>query len=332
MIRCARWTVCLWLWAAALFAQVPLPAGDAVVETRQGRTYRGQLRGFDGATLHVTVREATGGEATLGVPAADVRRLAFPGDELVAAAEEAAEVGDHAEARALLEPLWRQRAPYLSLLPPAEVARFDALVEACLHTGGAIEAIGYARRLLALGASGDRALTLRAAEVQGHWQLGLVEEARSLAEAWCRETDPAGPSVFGWRVLAEIALAERRWEDARWLALTPVSFATFLPAPGLEACYALAAAAAWRAGDDDHALILFDELDARGLAWPVDLPALAEDRTRLHELRARRSAAGDDAENPSAGEAGLDGPPAEDLNLPLQQVRKLIARPGAPAP
>lgn len=315
--------------AAALPAQVPPPVGDVTVETRQGRTYQGQLRGFDGTTLHVTVRDPAGGEATLGLPAADVRRVAFPGDELAAAAEEAAELGDHAEVRAPLEALWRQRALYLPLLPPSEVERFDALVEASLHTGGEIEAIGYARRLLALGATAERAQALRAAEVRAHWQLGLVDEARTLAEAWCRQADPAGATVYGWRVLAEIALSEGRLDDARWLALTPVSFAPFLPPQGLEACYALAAAAALRTGDTDHALALLDELEARGLAWPAGLRALEEDRTRLQDLRAQRATAAAPPENVT--DPALDGGPAEDLNLALEQVRKLVARPGASA-
>jgi hypothetical protein len=282
-------------------------AGEATVTNAQGRSYKGELRGYTGGQVVLMSREGDAGEVTRRFNRTDVQAIVFPGYELTATAADHVANERWQDARDALEPLARQRGPYLEVLSTSDLGLFFALVDVRMRTGAEIDGIALARRLSQLEVTSDRRAELTDAILLGHWQLGLLDEARTLAREWCAKAQPDGPSALGWRILGEIELRESRNDDALWIAMQPVSYASFENTPHLDACYAIATTSAHRLGDDALAARLLAGLDERGLTWPAgfaepDLSASAQVR-------------------------GLPAPGSSkkpDLHLTLDQVRKLI--------
>jgi hypothetical protein len=189
----------------------------------------------------------------------------------------------------------------------SDLGLFFALVDVRMRTGAEIDGIALARRLSGLEAAAERRGDLADLILLGHWQLGLVDEARSLAREWCSGAKLGGPSALGWRILGEIALREARPDDALWIAMQPVAFASFENPPHLDACYAIAVTAAWRMSDEPLARRLRGSMDERALAWPA---GFAEPDL---------SAASRQGNLPAPGSSKKP-----DLHLSLDQVRKLI--------
>jgi len=288
-------------------------AGEATVTNAQGRSFKGELRGYFNGQVVLVSREGDTGEVTRRFNRADVRAIVFPGYELAAAAADHVTNAKWTEARDELETLARQRGPYLEVLSSADLGLFFALVDVRMRTGAEIDGIALARRLGGLEAAADRRSELADAILLGHWQLGLMDEARSLAREWCGRSTLGGSSALGWRILGEIALREGRNEDALWIAMQPIAYASFENPPHLDACYAIAATAAARMDDPALAARLRAGLTDRGLEWPTGFrePFLSTD------LRSGTL--------PSPGTSKQP-----DLHLRLDQVRKLIVNPAPP--
>jgi hypothetical protein len=281
-------------------------SGEATVTNAQGRSFKGELRGFVGGQIVLMSREGGAGEVTRRFNRADVQAIIFPGYELTATAADHVANERWQDARDALETLARQRGPYLEVLTASDLGLFFALVDVRMRTGAEIDGIALARRLSQLKAAADRRAELVDAVLLGHWQLGLLDEARTLAREWCAKAKPDGPSALGWRILGEIELREARNDEALWIAMQPVAYASFENPPHLDTCYAIATTAAHRLGDDALAARLRAGLEERGLAWPAgfvepDLSASAH------------------AGSPTPGSSKKP-----DLHLRLDQVRKLI--------
>lgn len=309
-IRIARLVVFTLLLTLPAFAQTNafLPAAsEATVTNAQGRSFRGELRGYLNSHVVLVSREGATGEITRRFNRADVQSIQFAGYELVATAADHVANARWQDAREALETLARQRGPYLEMLNPPDLGLFFALVDVRMRTGAEIDGIALARRLESLDTAADRRSELADLILTGHWQLGLVDEARTLAREWCAKAAPGGASALGWRILGEIALKEARNEDALWIALQPVAYASFENPSHLDSCYAIAVIAATRMGDVPLATRLHASLAERGLPWPAGLaePDLAA-TSRLASL-------------PSPGVSRKP-----DLHLRLDQVRKLI--------
>ena len=302
------WLASLLAFSASAQSNPFLPtSGEATVTNSQGRSFKGELRGFVGGQVVLVSREGDAGEVTRRFSRADVQAIIFPGYELSATAADHVANERWQEARDALETLARQRGPYLEVLNASDLGLFFALVDVRMRTGAEIDGIALARRMESLEATGDRRGELADAILIGHWQLGLIDEARTLAREWCARSQPGGPSALGWRILGEIALRDARNDDALWIAMQPVAYASFENPPHLDACYAIATIAADRLGDDALAARLRAAIDERGLAWPAgfaepDLSAAA---------RAGNLPAPGSSKKP-------------DLHLRLDQVRKLI--------
>ncbi|HUG09993.1 MAG TPA: hypothetical protein VMM36_03220 [Opitutaceae bacterium] len=282
-------------------------AGEATVTNAQGRSFKGELRGYTGGQVVLMSREGDAGEVTRRFNRADVQAIVFPGYELTATAADHVANERWQAARDALETLARQRGPYLEVLSASDLGLFFALVEVRMRTGAEIDGIALARRLERLETAADRRGELADAILLGHWQLGLVDEARTFAREWCARAKPDGPSALGWRILGEIELRASRNDDALWIAMQPVAYSSFENPPHLDACYAIATTAAHRLGDDALAARLRAGMDERGLAWPA---GFAEP-----DLSA------------SARAGSLPAPGSSkkpDLHLRLDQVRKLI--------
>lgn len=246
----------------------------ATVTTTARREFSGLLDGMQDDRL--LLRLATGGgEVGYSFAPDEIAQLALPGADLEAQARELCDRGHWAEALPLLEALGRQRLRYLPVLRDPHFAALRLLVVASSRAGNPLETLGCINQLRPyLTQPPDRAL-LREAELAAYVELGDADAMRRLATAWCAEADPAGPSALGWVVLAKLAYQDRDFDRARWTALQPVVFSSYLPMEHLDTCYALAISAAHRLNDEAHAQALYSEMRARGLAWPED-PALAD--------------------------------------------------------
>lgn len=308
-IGCVAFAMSLLALPASAQSNAFLPtAGEATVTNAQGRSFTGELRGFASGQVVLVSREGDAGEVTRRFNAADVRSIAFPGYELVATAADHVANERWPEARDALETLARQRGPYLEVLNASDLGLFFALVDVRMRTRAEIDGIALARRLERLEAAADRRGELADAILMGHWQLGLVDETRTLAREWCAKAKPGGPSALGWRILGEIALRESRNDDALWIAMQPVAFASFEDPPHLDACHAIAVTAAWRMADEPLAHRLRAAMDERSLAWPAGFP------------EPDLSAALRPGSLPAPGSSKKP-----DLHLSLDQVRKLVA-------
>lgn len=244
----------------------------AVVTTKARRDFTGLLDGFRDGRLFI--RAATdGGEVGYSFAPDEIAVLKMPGVELEAQAAELVDRGELSAALPLLEALGRQRLRYLPVLSPAQLEPLRWLVDASSRAGNPLATLGYIQPLRAYLTTAEDRIRLRDAELHAHLQLGQKDEVRRLAMAWCAEADVAGGSALGWWILAQLAFDEADYEQARRTALHPIVFSNYLPMDHLDACYAIAIAAAQKLGDDAHATALTQERQARGI--PSTPPAAA---------------------------------------------------------
>ena len=249
--------------------QLALASEAAEVTTKGGRKFRGLLDGMREGRLWIkTARD--GGEIGYSFAPGEIGALVLPGAEVEARANEWLDRGLAAEALPLLEALGRQRSRYLPILNAGQRRPLVRLVRVSDAVGDPYTTIGYARVLEPHVESEEERMILRDAVLNAHMRLNLKEEARELAEIWCREADSNGTSALGWMVLARLALDGNNVERARWIALQPIAFSRHRPTAHLDVCYAIAITAAHEGGDGDHARSLFIEMRERHLDWPRD--------------------------------------------------------------
>lgn len=293
-------------------------SGPVRVELNDGRSFSGQPVAFRDDVLLLRMR-IDGGEADRGFPRSDIAEVNFPGEKVVAEAAELLEDGELTEALPLLEAIWRQRAPYMAIVDTPTLELVSALPFVHLETGDPYRAIGLAKNLLPHAAD-EVADTLHEAILLGHYRLEFYKETEELAREWIRAQEEFPASALGWKILADLALREDDFEKVVWIALQPIAIAGPQPVKHLDGCYALAIHAFHEMENPDRAQRLHREMTARGLAWPED-EVLAETGEFYQSKLAEAVAESEAAE----AEADLDlRPPEEDLNLPLQNVRKIL--------
>lgn len=314
--------LCLLLMPPAAFS-AGAEVGDALsgpvrVELKDGRSFGGRAVAFRDGVLLLRTR-LDRGEVEQGFPQAQIGRVHFPGADVVAEAQQLLDDGEVAGAMSRLEAIWRQRAKFLSLVEAEMVELLAALPSAHLETGDPYRAIGLARILLPHARAPEVADRLHEAILLAHYRLEFYEETEELARDWIQAQEDFPVSALGWKILADLALREEDLEKVIWIALQPIAIAGPRPTPHLDGCYALAIHAFHRKEAFERANQLHQEMIDRKLSWPED-PLLAETgvfyQARL--VRHLTSEAG-------ANEPDLDlRPPEEDLNLPLNDIRKLL--------
>ncbi len=278
---------------------------EAAVTTKAGSIFRGRLDGVHEGRLHLR-RATDGGEVGRSFAREEIERLALPGAAVEAQALELLDRSRAPEALPLLEALFRQRVRYLAFLDAGQLRPLLSLVEAAAE-GAPEKIVGYANALLPHTTGPEARARLLDARLAAHARLGVAEETRRLAEAWCAEVGREPRSALGWSVLARLAYEAGDLERALWIALQPVVFSTHEPTPQLETCYAVAIAAARRLGDTAAADRLDAELHDRGLAWPV--------------------AAGLPRQPPADRRPGDASPPTRRAARTLDEVRRLVVSP-----
>lgn len=303
----------------------PLPAtppdlsGPLRVELHDGRIHSGQPVAFRDDRLYLRTRLGAG-EVERGFSRPEIARLHFPGETV---AEETARLlsdENRIDALPLLEALWRQRAPFLSLLEKETLQLLAALPESYLDSDDFYGAIAFANRLLPhLTDDRQTAGRLQEAILLSHLHLKMYEETRHMAEDWIRQAENPPNSALGWRILAELALQEHNLDEVIWLSLQPIAFTGPDPMPHLDHCYALAIHAYHAQEKTTQAAVLFSEMQSLGILWPQE-ERFRETGEIIAELVPQKPPSNTEPATPD-----LDlRPPEQDLNLPIQKIRKLL--------
>lgn len=294
-------------------------SGPIEVELRDGRRHSGHPVSFRDDLLTIRIA-AGGGELEQGFPRDTIAKIHFSGAATERTAVALVAEGQLQEAIPFLEGLWRQRAPFLALLDAESLDLLSALPGAQLEGGDAYRAISLAKLLLPHAKSSSISNRLQEAILVGHFDLELFEEADALAHGWIRQQDKFPDSALGWRILAELALAQKDYDRVLWVALQPIAVAGPLPMDNIEDCYALAIHAYHLLEAPEEAAMLFLEMSSLNLPWPQGRPDFAA----TEEIYRHATEQGPEEEAPPPG-PDLDlRPPEQDLNLPIRAIRKLL--------
>jgi len=297
-------------------------AHQATVITPSGKVYKGWLDGYRHDRVRLRL-PADQGEVVYQFSRDEIRSLIFPDTEAI---EETltTHAADPTEPTIdLLEDTWGQRAPYLPVLDRRNRAPLLLYAESLLETDRGLESITRARRLAGIDLDPDEKERMNRVIIRGYEQTGLHDEAKVLAEGWCRTHLPSGSSALGWAVLARQALREENWEEALWFGLHPVAFGHDTATVDLAACYGAAVAATLKLEDHTEAVNLVNEMRRRGISWPRSEPLLAAAGALIASAR-------DPANEPSNSILSdqNDGPPIPDPWLTLEAIRRVLAKPG----
>lgn len=251
-------------------------AGPVSLRLKNGNRQTGRVVSWDGETLRLAV-QLGGGSAEMQFSADKIRDIAFPGGEYLERLRQWTTDPERShDALALFRAFYKQRGPYLRYMDENEIALLVEYARFALEQDEPLMAISIINVLRphiedkALLESLDDAILL------AFFLGGMKEEALTQAREWVETADPAGASALGWRILAEIHFREERYEEALWTALSPVAFANQMPTEHLDACYAFAIAAAEKTRQDTVKQKLHREMRQRNLAWPGNIPALAD--------------------------------------------------------
>lgn len=317
----------LYLWITAILGAQqdrldPL-AHQATLITTTGKIYTGWLDGYRHDRVRLRMA-ADQGEVIFQFTGEEIRSLLFPGTEAVDDAVKAAAGDSIPPAIDLLEETWSLRAPYLPILDRDNRSPLLYYAEMLLETGRALEAVSRARRLVGIELDPAEAERMDRVIIQGFAAAGLHDEARVLAEEWCRTHLPSGSSALGWAVLARLALREENWEEALWLGLHPIAFGHDARAVGLADCYGAAIAAALELGDEAEAVFLINEMHRREIPWPDGDPLLTRASVLIESARMEV-----DRDSEAIPTDRTAGPPIPDPWLTLEAIRRVLAKPGS---
>jgi hypothetical protein len=243
--------------------------GPVEIVLQNGVQYTGRIDAFDGESLDLAVATAARGEAVLTFDKGQIQRLRFPGEAyretLVRWMEDPTRVAD---ALALFRAFYEQQALYFDLLSESALSLFIEYARFALRNNEPIVAVAVAEEIRPRLQSAATRRRLDDTLVLGFLRAGLDDEAAEAARVWIREADPAGDTALGWRVLAEIHMQAETFEDALWIALQPVAYASAMPMEHLASCYAMAIVSALELRHNDMARRLYLEMIERELSWP----------------------------------------------------------------
>ncbi len=246
-----------------------LLAGPVTVVIKTGAAYKGNISAANRGDLRLQIQSG-GGEAILTWQKEEIESVIFPGSSLISLSADFVREGDLVGALPLLDALYRQRINFLSYLSDSELLLLTSLSEASLQVGHPADAIAVSRNLLPYLKGEPIREKLHGFILLGHYRLGLLEEAKSLAAEWIEKRDLYGDSALGWWIRAQIDFEEENYKEALWTSLHPIVFSGQMPMEYLGACYAVAIAASHELQKDAKAGLLYGEMQNRGLDWPIE--------------------------------------------------------------
>jgi len=231
-----------------------------------GRQFTGDIAKVEAAAISLRIIQE-GGEIVLSFPKADIRRIFFPGGDILERTRTMVEEGRLVEALPYLEALIARRFPLFDLLSEDRRSLYAAIPMAALAIDRPAQAIAYANALSPYMTLPGDAEAMRDAELLGRYILELNDEAVVLARQWIDEEGRYGPSALGYFILGSLLFAEEDYEGALRAALEPIVFSGQIPMAYLSHCYSLAIASAHALEDEAHRDRLLTEARERGFAW-----------------------------------------------------------------
>lgn len=248
----------------ALQAELKKPA---TIFTAQGRTFTGHIKSI--GTTELTLKETTGtGSIESTYQFENIRRIDLPGNHFATLANEAIENDDHETAIAIMDMLYRQRIRLLRWQPASVALFLSNLADLQLQHGDAYQAIGVATNVLPYISDQRVREDLEDVILLGHYRLPINIKAKELSEKWMANRKAYGRSALGWYVQAQLFYDEAHYQKALKRALEPIVFSSQFPMSYLEHCYVIAIAAAEKLDNLEHAKMLHQEMQERGLEWP----------------------------------------------------------------
>ena len=242
-----------------------------LVHLANSQTIPGHSIEISGDQIQIASAEGAGEVIhTFSVDAID--HFTIPGESYKILALEWLESGETESAFELMRLLYLQRVKILPLLPPAESHFFIPYVELILQSPKPARAIGIAA-VLRPQISNEQALhALDDAILDSYNTLQLYDEVRTLTQSWLEQRSSYGHSALGYYTHSADLLRNENYGAALEIALQPIVFSTPNPPDKLEHCYAAAISAAIGLRDKAYALMLYAEMQERGLAWPKSDP------------------------------------------------------------
>ncbi len=320
-----RKTEKLAIWGITSLVGLMLPAQswsiEGVVTNSDGRSFEGNMRVDQNGVLQLELAADQGSVAytftreTLG-------GIEFFDAEAVEDGLDAYEQDQFETAVLYLEKVHRSRSPFFKLLPINSLAEPSvALGNSYLEIGRYADATGVAGVLLGNNFSDplirDQANEMRLLAFYG---LNRWDETEVLAKRWCEEHEPFDESALGWWILSEVHLARKEFEKARWVSLQPITFSSQFPKDYLQNCYHVAIAS-WMEEAPEEAKKLYQQYLSRGYSWPED----SHWEVKLKVSTLVESLVSEEKE-PEESLTIEEGAPEKDLNLPLENVRKLTTQ------
>lgn len=300
--------------------------GTYDVRLTTGRVFSGELA--DLSEERMILRQ---GNAEFPFRLAQIDRIRFPGNSLLESVEEYLAENNPLAASRLLEAMVRQRRPFLPRLIEDQLRPFLLLVEIYLLTDEEMRALELIEEIRPFLTDRQTLAQLDEQIMTAFFQLGRTGEASRMAHEHVRAQGRYGSSALGYALLTELHLQKGEAEAALWLALQPILFSNDLLMQGLDRMYGLALEACMLLDEQAQALALLAEMEDRQITWPTAqrfVPVRDWSREIIEAYARRKAAAEAEAANESAPETVHEdhGPlqPKEDLNLPLENIRRLL--------
>lgn len=296
-----------------------------------GERRRGHLQEIeeDGFSL----REDRG--ITRFIPRQRVDRIHFPGAEVEELTHDLLLDGNLPEARRALRALTLQREAFLPWLTEEQLWPFRQFVPVLLQLEEPDEAISMVGMLRPFLSDPEEIQHMDEQILLAQFQLGNDEFVQREALEHVNRNGPYAPSMLGYYLLIERHLRFSEYEEALWLALQPILFSHQIIPDWLPEIYTRAIQAALALEDDFQVLTLFVEMEERGLPWPEDPATKLINQQAIDILRAwkaqqeklaapEESEDGEEPSGPSPFDEEPKKSPEQDLNLPLETVRRLL--------
>ncbi len=275
-----------------------------------GNRQTGRVVKWDGEEMRLSV-DLGAGSAEMTFPAESIKEIAFPGGQYTSLLHQWMQTPDRQEdAMELFRAFYRQRNPYLDLLDRNDFNLFFNYAKFALEQDVPLRAVAIIETIRPYIEDADRLRELDDAILMGFYLGGMRERAETQARRLIKDSQPYGDSAMPWRILAELHFEAEHYEKAFWTALQPVAFSNRMPMAELDACYALAVAAADELRLKEDARRLAHEMHRRGFAWPESVPAI---RDRVPEAYSEIE---ESAEEPDEDDAPTDEEELEPLETP----------------
>ena len=306
--------------------------GEYHIRQDNGRVFSGRFGSLEDGTL--TLRDERGFDIPL--PMARIDQILFPGEEVEETARSLVEAENWPEARRALHALVEQRRPFQEILQPEQWEPFYALIKVYRAQEDHRRAAALIEEVKPFNEDPERRDFLRENALLTTFALGPREEALQIAREQIAEEGRYGSSALGFYLITRDHLENEQFEQALWLALQPLVFTTPFPQAYRPELYALAIEAALRLEDSSQTLVLLVEMQEQDYSWPSgesyrrtqeEALAVLQQWEEARRQREEAAAAAEDQEENAGPEETLaeeQSPPLEDLNLPLETVRRLL--------